>query len=111
MQLTIDWGSPVIPEPDVLETCPSDLNDFYAAASECDRLNLFFVLLSSLHHYLDRGKVEQAAHLCFLTAYYLFVPLTPPGSCKLARHYIEQAVSLNPLDEYREWSRLILRGN
>ncbi len=111
MQLTIDWGDPVIPKPDVLETRPSDLDDFYLAASACDRLNLFFVLLTSLHHYLDQGKTEQAAHLCFLTAYYLFVPLTPPGSCELARHYIAQAVSLNPLDEYRELALLIQRGN
>ena len=73
--------------------------------------NLFFLLLNSCHRYLDRGERERAARLCFLMAYYLFVPLTPPGSQPLAMHYIRRAVELHPLEEYRKWQAWMERGN
>ncbi|BAL00433.1 hypothetical protein OBV_32340 [Oscillibacter valericigenes Sjm18-20] len=111
MMLKIDWGEPVMPENDVLHVQPSDLDALYVAASDFDKSNLFFVLLTSFHHYMDAGKREKAAHLCFLMAYYLFITLTPPGSCELAMHYIKQAIALNPLETYREWLPLIEKGN
>lgn len=111
MVLNINWESPVIPERDVLAVQPSDLDDFYVSASAYDRSNLFFVLLTSFHHYLEAGAREKAAHLSFLMAYYLFLPLTPPGAYELALHYIRQAVSLDPLDQYKEWLTLMERGN
>ncbi len=111
MKLQINWGEPVIRREDVLEISIGDLNDFYAAASEVDQLNLFFILLTSLRRYLDLGDRERAAHLSFLAAYYLFTPLTPPGSWELSMHYIRQAVALNPREEYREWVPLMEAGN
>ena len=111
MQLAIQWGDPVLPKNGVLAIRPSDLDDFYVSASDFDQTNLFFVLLTSFHHYLDAGDRERAAHLSFLTAYYLFIPLTPPGSWELALHYIRQAVTLNPLEEYRKWVALMEEGN
>lgn len=109
--LHIDWDRPVIDEQAVLTIQPADLNDFYCAADSFDKTNMFFVLLASYHHYLDNGHREKAAHLCYLIAYYLFVPLTPPGSCELAMHYITQAVSLCPLESYTELLSLIEKGN
>ena len=111
MTLNINWQEPIIQEQDVMQILPTDLNDFYTAANHFDKTNLFFVLLTSFHHYLDREEGEKAAHLSFLMAYYLFITLTPPGSWELAIHYINQAISLNPLDEYREWLSLIEKGN
>lgn len=75
-----------------LQIQPSDLDIFYASASDCDKLNLFLVLLTSFHHYLDNGVREKAARLSFFMAYYL-IAFTPPGSCELAIYYIKQAIS------------------
>lgn len=111
MALKINWKEPIIQESDVMQIQPSNLDDFYVTADNFDKTNLFFVLLTSLHHYLDKGKQENAAHLSFLIAYYLFITLTPPGSWELAVHYIKQAISLNPLEEYKEWLPLIEKGN
>ncbi len=109
--MRIDWNEPFIRFENVLKICPADLNDFYADASEVDRLNLFFVLLNTLQRCQSAERIAEAAHVCFLIAYYLFVPLTPPGSWELSMHYIRQAISLNPIEEYREWLGLIEQGN
>lgn len=111
MILSIDWENPILEAGAILNIKPTDLNGFYAGASDFDKTNLFFMLLTSFHHYLQQGEREKAAHLSFLMAYYLFVPLTPPGSQPLSLHYIKQAIGLNPLEEYLEWLPLIERGN
>lgn len=111
MQQLIDFGAPVLREDRAQALTPSDLDDFYASASEVDRLNLFFVLLSSPHAYELQNAPALAAHLSFLAAYYLFVPLTPPGSQDLALHYIKKAISLCDSAEYRQWLTLIEQGN
>lgn len=111
MELKIDFGNPFIEEEQLAKLTTDDLNDFYASASEVNRLNLFFVLLNSLHQYEERGEMEQTAYLCFLLAYYLFIPLTPPGSSSLARYYIEKAIVLDPKPEYRQWRLLVQKGN
>ena len=111
MKLTIDFGDPVFAREDVLQIHPIDLNDFYTGASDFDKNNLFFMLLTSLHHYEDVGDKVRAAHLSFLAANYLFIALTPPGSFQLALHYIKKAIALNDTDEYRHWLTLIEKGN
>ena len=111
MKMKIDFGEPIIAASDVMSLMPTDLNDFYAEASDLDKSNLFFVLLASAQHDEDKKDKEKAAHVYFLTAFYLFVPLTPPGSCMLALHYINKALVLNPLPEYQEWFGLIQKGN
>ena len=109
--LKIDFSDPLIGQEQLEKLTTDDLNAFYAASSEVDRLNLFFVLLNSIHHCEEKGRRAQAAYLNFLAAYYLFVPLTPPGSCSLALHYMRKAVSLDPKPEYREWLSLMEKGN
>lgn len=111
MTIQIDFGEPIFPAATVQQICPNDLNDFYCTASDFDKSNIFFMLLTSLHHYEDQGQTALAAHLSYLIAYYLFIALTPPGSCHLALHYINKAIALNPCDEYMEWLELINRGN
>lgn len=111
MKLKIDFGEPIIKDVDVLRITPSDLDDFYVSASVFDKSNLFFVLLTSLQHYEEQGETEKAAHLSFLVAYYLFMPLTPPGSCLLALHYIKKAIGLSPKAEYQKWLELMEKGN
>jgi len=107
----IDYGDPVFPAEMVLRLRPEDLDEYYAAAPDCEKANPFFALLASYHRYLEAGDRERAAHLCFLMAYYLFTPLTPPGSWELAMAYIRQAVALNPLKEYQAWAALMEAGN
>lgn len=111
MKINISFDEPIICKEKILDIRPSDLDDFYSTASVCEKDNLFFVLLASIHHYEDSGDHIEAAHLNFLAAYYLFVALTPPGSSHLALHYINRAISLNHLAEYDEWLALIKKGN
>lgn len=107
--MKIDFGEPILKN--IKEISVSDLDDFYVYASETDRLNLFFVLLASAIHYRDRGEFEDAAHLFYLISYYLFVPLTPPASCELASHFINKAIELNDISEYRDWLAIVQSGN
>jgi len=55
--------------------------------------------------------MKAAAHCAFLMAYYLFIPLTPPASFELAEFYIDRALEWNETPEYREWKKLIDKGN
>ena len=111
MKLTIDFGEPILAEENILAISPRDLNDFYADATDFDKNNIFFMMLTSLQYFEEKKDYRKAAHLSFLIAYYLFIDLTPPGSCQLALHYINHAVSLFPSKEYREWLELIKKGN
>lgn len=112
MELKIDFGDPIFEEAVAPAVSTKDLDDFYVRASAVDRLNLFFELEASFHTYVSEGKDELAAHLAFLTAYYVFIPLTPPASCALALHYIEEAVRLNPRSgDYARWLERIKKGN
>ena len=80
MELTVDFGNPVFDEQAAWAITPEDLDKFYCSAGEVDQLNLFFQLEASFRRHLEAGRAELAAHLAFLTAYYLFTPLTPPAS-------------------------------
>lgn len=111
MKIQIDFGEPIIPAAIAQQILPSNLNDFYCTASDFDKSNIFFMLLTSLHHYKDQKEAELAARLSYLIACYLFVTLTPPGSAQLALHYITKAIALHPCDEYMEWLMLIKKGN
>lgn len=111
MKIKIDFSEPIIPQNKVLDIGIMDLDDFYITASDSDKNNLFFMLLTSIHHYEDNGNEMETAHLSFLTAYYLFVALTPPGSIYLALYFIKKAISLNHLAEYDEWLTIIEQGN
>ena len=111
MKLAIDFGCPVFDEETAEAMTTADLDSFYASAGEADRLGLFFQLEASFYHYLEAEKEKLAARIAFLTAYYLFTPLTPPASRELALHYIGEAVRLDPRQEYREWRELMEKGN
>ena len=104
MSFKIDTDNPVLSEENILKLSLVDLDDFYVSTQHnYKQYDLFFVLLSSFNRYLDAGKKEIAAHLSFLMAYYLFIPLTPADSLELAYYYIKKAVELNPKDEYIHW--------
>lgn len=111
MELKADFGHPLFEESMASALTTADLDDFYVKAAELERLNLFFVLEASFHKYLSEGKDELAARLAFLTAYYVFIPLTPPASWYLTLHYIHEAVRLDPRNKkYGEWLALIKKG-
>ena len=62
MRLKIDFDEPIIQENDVMKIQPSDLDDFYVAednSNNSDKTNLFFVLLTSFHYYLDKGEQKM----------------------------------------------------
>ena len=85
--MRVNFDKPIIEKECVLETVTGDLDNFYASASDIERINLFFILLVSLHYYEEKGDAVRTAHLSFRTAYYVFVPLTPPGSEHLALNH------------------------
>ena len=109
--MRVNFDKPIIEEECVLEIAIGDLDNFYVSASDIDRVNFFFILLTSLHYYEENGDTVRAAHLSFLTAYYVFTPLTPPGSECLALHYMNKAVLLNPIQEYKECLSIMEKGN
>ena len=109
--MRIKFGEPIIGKDKVLEIGSKDLDDFYVSASDIDRMSLFFILLTSLHYYEENSDTVRAAHLSFLATYYMFTPLTPPGSHYLALHYMNKAISLNSLPEYSEWLVVMEKGN
>ena len=111
MNLCIDFDNPIIKKDCVLEITPKDLDNFYSKSNRSDKFNLLFVILASIHHYLDEEDLARAAHLCFLASYYLFNPLTPPGSYKLALYYIKKAIELNDCVQYHEWQDNIMCKN
>lgn len=111
MDIQINFSKPLLERNQIPELQTEDLNRFYASATEVDRLNLFFVLLNTLQSMEHDPEPVLEARLCFLMAYYLFVPLTPPGSCTLALHYMRRAMDLHPLPEYQEWLCLMEKGN
>ena len=111
IKMRIKFDEPIVGKDSVLEIGSKELDDFYAAASDIDRINLFFILLASLHYYEEKGDTVRTAHLSFLMAYYVFAPLTPPGSECLALYYMNKAVSLNPIPEYKEWLSIMEKGN
>lgn len=111
MEIHVDYGKPALRKSEIFALTARDLDDFYASAAETDRFGLFFVLLTTLCRLEEREEREAAARVCYLTAYYVFTTLTPPGSLELARHYIRRALALHPTEEYREWLALMESGN
>ncbi len=111
MKIEIDWGHPYFDEGTIAALALTDLDEFYADASEVDRLDLFFVLEASLHRAQSGQNRQVAARCAFLMAYYLFVPLTPPASFELAEFYIDRALEWDETPEYRQWKTIIDQGN
>lgn len=111
MKLTIDFGEPILPKEKVLEITLKDLEEFYGEISEVNDLNLFFVLLTSIHYYEEEEDRVRAAHLCYLASWYVFLLLTPPGSWELAMYYMKRAIALNDQQEYRETLEYMKKGN
>ena len=111
MKIRITFERPYFEEETILALTSHDLDDFYVEANEVDRLNLFFVLETSLHRFQRENRRKAAVRCAFLMAYYLFVPLTPPASSELARFYIDQALAWEDTPEYRQWKKLIEEGN
>jgi hypothetical protein len=111
MKIKIDFGAPFIPEKDILSVTANDIYDQYLESTVYDQFNIFFVLLTTFHMCEDKGKNVSAAHVAYLASYYLFLPLTPPGSMELALHYAKKAMALDPSDFYAQWIEAVLEGN
>lgn len=61
--MRVNFDKPIIKKECVLETVIGDLDNFYASASDIDRVNLFFILLASLYYYEENGDAVRAAYL------------------------------------------------
>ena len=111
MNIQISFDHPYFDEETILAMTLQDLDCFYGAENEVNRLNLFFMLEASLHKFQAANRREAAARCAFFMAYYLFIALTPPASCELAAFYIDQALDLDDTPEYRQWQKSIAEGN
>lgn len=112
MKIRITFERPYFEEETILALTSHDLDDFYVEANEVDRLNLFFVLETSLHRFQRENRRKAAGTLApFSWRIICSVPLTPPASSELARFYIDQALAWEDTPEYRQWKKLIEEGN
>ena len=111
MKINIDFEHPYMDEKTMLELTLADLDCFYAAETEVNQFNLYFVLESSLHRFQKQKNRKAAARCAFLMAYYLFTPLTPSASLELAEFYIDKALEWDETPEYRQWKEIIDKGN
>jgi len=111
VKINIDFGHPYFDAETIFKLELDDLDSFYRNENEVNQLNLFFVLEASVHRFERENNAKAAARCAFLTAYYLFTPLTPPASLELAKFYINRALEWNETPEYREWKELIDKGN
>ena len=57
-KILIDFNEPIICKEKILDIRPTDLDDFYLAASDFDKNNLFFVLLTSILHYEEYCRTK-----------------------------------------------------
>ena len=59
MKITINFEKPYFEEATILALTSHDLDDFYVEANEVDRLNLFFVLETSLHRFQRENRRKR----------------------------------------------------
>lgn len=63
MKITINFEKPYFEEATILALTSHDLDDFYVEANEVDRLNLFFMLETSLHRFQrESGCTLRLSH-------------------------------------------------
>ena len=63
MKITINFEKPYFDEATILALTSHDLDDFYVEANEVDRLNLFFMLETSLHRFQrESGCTLRLSH-------------------------------------------------
>ena len=105
------YDSPTIPTDKVFEITESVLDDLYVSCDDSGKFNVFFHLLNEYHVLSTQGVNEAAAYISYLLSYYLFISLTPPHSMSLALVYATEAVRLHEIDKYKEWVKVIERGN
>ena len=105
------YYSTPIPAENVFFLTEEMLDDLYANPSETERFNVFFHLQNEYFFLKNNNQLEEAAYLCYLISYYLFIPLTPPHSDVLALEFAKKAVELNLNDKYNDWLKLVKKGN
>lgn len=63
IKMRIKFDEPIIGKDNVLEIGSKDLDDFYVSASDTDRMNLFFILLTSLHYFMREMVIPSGRHI------------------------------------------------
>ena len=111
IQNYFDYDGQTIPADRVFEITESVLDDLYVSSDESGKFNIFFHLLNEYHVLNTQGLNEEAAYISYLLSYYLFISLTPPQSMSLALFYANEAVRLHETDKYKEWVKIVEKGN
>lgn len=87
------FEGPEIPREHVLELSTGYLNDIYVKSTEVNGLNVFFHLINELIYLEELKAAEEAAHICYLISYYIFISLTPPHSESIAMEYAKKQLA------------------
>lgn len=109
--LILDFNKTFISEEDILTITPEELDEQHYRATELGRFNIFFVLLSTLHIFEEDKKLDLVAYTSYLISYYLFVPLMPHGSKKLALFYAKKALDIEQSKKHQNWYDLVQTEN
>lgn len=106
-----EFHSQLIPVKNIFDLTEAILSDLYTQSNEVEGLNIYFHLQYNYYSLLKNNHFKEAAHICYLMSYYLFVPLTPPHSESLALEFATKAEELNPNEKYVQWIEYVLKGN
>lgn len=108
--IRISFENPILSEEELKEITEDDLCDC-GKDKVFEGFNQFFVLLATYTYYEQENNKEAAAYASYLLSWYLFVPLTPPGSEILALQYANKAYELNPMQKYADHIEFVKNGN
>ncbi len=111
MEQYFRYESTHIPIDEVLKIDERILIDLYVKSDVTDQFNVFFHLQNEYFYLINNKRNKEAAHVCYLISYYLFMPLTPPNSAELAEEFAKIAISLDNSPKYLEWLDEVKRGN
>lgn len=102
-----NYHSELIPQRYIFDLNEKILDDLYQQSNDTEQLNVFFHLQYNYISLLKHNHLKEAAYICYLISYYLFVPLTPPHSEIIALEYASQAMTLFPTEKYKQWIEFV----
>ena len=106
-----EYESECIPKEIVLQVDEQILDDLYASSDIFEKFNVYFHLQNNFFNLYNNGNYKEAAYICYLISYYLFVALTPSHSEDLAKEYAQKAIKMDSCPKYLEWLDEVKKGN
>ena len=93
----------IIPVGEVLNLNHGILADIYCNGTDCEKFNVFFLLLNEYYYLKQEKCVLETARICGLISFYLFMLIKPPNSRNLAEIFAAKAFQLDESEANRLW--------